>query len=69
MFVFPQKPLKFWVEKVLEKWMSKVPSIHICQCPFAILWQGFLVANGRVFVSHILEKVANIENDWLILLV
>ncbi len=24
MFVFPQKPLKFWVEKVLEKWMSEV---------------------------------------------
>jgi hypothetical protein len=29
MFVFPQKPLKFWVEKVLEKWMSKVSNIHV----------------------------------------
>ncbi len=29
MFVFPQKPLKFWVEKVLEKWMSEVSSIHV----------------------------------------
>jgi hypothetical protein len=66
MFVFLQKPLKFWVEKVLEKWMFEVSSIHVCQCPFAILWQGFLVANGKVFVCHILEKVANIENDLLL---
>jgi hypothetical protein len=69
MFVSLQKPLKFWVEKVLEKWMSKVSSIYIRQCPFAILWQGFLVANGKVFVCHILEKVANIENDLLLSLV
>jgi hypothetical protein len=65
MFVFLQKPLKFWVEKVLEKWMSKVSSIHVCQCAFAILWQGFYVTNGKVFVCHILENVANIKNDLL----
>jgi hypothetical protein len=69
MFVFPQKPLKYWVEKVLEKWMSEVSSIHIHQCPFAISLQGFLVANGKVFVCHILVKVANIKNDLLLSLV
>jgi hypothetical protein len=65
MFVFLQKPFKFWVEKGLEMWMSKISSIHVCQCPLSILWQGFLVANGKVFVCCILEKVANIKNDWL----
>jgi hypothetical protein len=69
MFVFPQKPLIFWVEKVLEKWMSKVSSIHVHQCQFTILQQGFLVANGKVFICHILEKVANIKNDLLLSLV
>jgi hypothetical protein len=66
MFAFLQKPLKFLVEKVLGKWMSKVSHIHVRQCPFAILWQGFLVANRKVFVCHVLEKVANIENDLLL---
>jgi hypothetical protein len=69
MLVLLQKPLKFWVEKVLEKWMSKVFSIHVYQCPFAILWQGFLVANGTVFVCHVLEKVTIIKNDLLLSLV
>ncbi len=69
MFVFPQKSLKFWVERVLEKWMSKVSSIHVRQCLFANLWQGFLVANGKVFIYHILEKVAIFENDLLLSLV
>jgi hypothetical protein len=69
MFVFLQKPLIFLVEKVLKKWMSKVSSIHVCQCPFTILWQGILVANGKVFVCHVLEKVINIENDLLLSLV
>ncbi len=62
MFVFLEKLLKCWVEKVLEKWMSKVSSIHICQCPIAILWQGYLVSNGKVFVCRILEQVANIKS-------
>jgi hypothetical protein len=46
--------------EVLEKWMCEVSGIHICQCPFAILWQGY----GKVFVCCILKKVTNIENDW-----
>jgi hypothetical protein len=55
MFVSLLKPLKFWVEKVLEKWMPKLSSIHIRQCPFAILWQGFLVAYD-FFLSYFGES-------------
>jgi hypothetical protein len=56
MFDFPQKPLKFLVEKVLEKWMFKVSSIHVCQCPLAILWQGFFGCKWKsVHLSYIGE--------------
>jgi hypothetical protein len=48
-----------------ENWTCEVSRTHVCQCQFTILWQGFSVASGKVFVCRILEKVANIKMNTL----